>query len=88
VLGVASPSSAQSLSNNVFGATGARRLHVLMQFLIEAMLLSAMGGGAGILAGIAASEIISSAAGGGMHRFPLPPPKHLSSRKPRCRTWA
>jgi macrolide transport system ATP-binding/permease protein len=44
-------------------ATGARRLHVLMQFLIEAMLLSAMGGGAGILAGIIASEIISSAAG-------------------------
>jgi macrolide transport system ATP-binding/permease protein len=44
-------------------ATGARRLHVLMQFLIEAMLLSAMGGGAGILAGIIASEVISSAAG-------------------------
>jgi macrolide transport system ATP-binding/permease protein len=44
-------------------ATGARRLHVLMQFLIEAMLLSAMGGGAGIFAGIVASEIISSAAG-------------------------
>jgi macrolide transport system ATP-binding/permease protein len=44
-------------------ATGARRLHVLMQFLVEAMLLSAMGGGAGILAGVAASEIISSAAG-------------------------
>jgi macrolide transport system ATP-binding/permease protein len=44
-------------------ATGARRLHVLMQFLIEAMLLSAMGGGAGILAGIISSEIISSAAG-------------------------
>jgi macrolide transport system ATP-binding/permease protein len=44
-------------------ATGARRLHVLMQFLIEAMLLSAMGGGAGILAGILASEIISATAG-------------------------
>ncbi len=44
-------------------ATGARRLHVLMQFLIEAMLLSAMGGAAGILAGIVSSEIISSAAG-------------------------
>ena len=44
-------------------ATGAQRLHVLMQFLIEAMLLSAMGGGAGILAGVVASEIISSAAG-------------------------
>ncbi len=44
-------------------ATGAQRVHVLMQFLIEAMLLSGMGGAAGILAGIAASEIISSAAG-------------------------
>jgi macrolide transport system ATP-binding/permease protein len=44
-------------------ATGARRLNVLIQFLIEAMLLSAMGGGAGILAGIISSEIISSAAG-------------------------
>jgi ABC-type antimicrobial peptide transport system permease subunit len=44
-------------------ATGARRLHVLIQFLIEAMLLSAMGGGAGILAGVISSEIISSAAG-------------------------
>jgi macrolide transport system ATP-binding/permease protein len=44
-------------------ATGARRLHVLMQFLIEAMLLSAMGGGAGILAGILSSQIISKAAG-------------------------
>jgi macrolide transport system ATP-binding/permease protein len=44
-------------------ATGARRAHVLMQFLIEAMLLSAMGGAAGIVAGVAASKIISSAAG-------------------------
>jgi macrolide transport system ATP-binding/permease protein len=44
-------------------ATGARRLHVLMQFLIEAMLLSAMGGAAGILAGIVSSQIISKAAG-------------------------
>jgi macrolide transport system ATP-binding/permease protein len=43
-------------------ATGARRVHVLMQFLIEAMLLSVMGGAAGILAGIVASELISSAA--------------------------
>jgi macrolide transport system ATP-binding/permease protein len=43
-------------------ATGARRLHVLTQFLIEAMLLSSMGGAAGILAGVIASEIISSVA--------------------------
>jgi macrolide transport system ATP-binding/permease protein len=40
-------------------AIGARRVHVLMQFLIEAMLISLMGGAAGILAGILASEIIS-----------------------------
>jgi macrolide transport system ATP-binding/permease protein len=44
-------------------ATGARRLHVLTQFLIEAMLLSVIGGAAGIVAGVACSEIISSAAG-------------------------
>src|SRR5580693_4573286 len=43
-------------------ATGARRLHVLMQFLIEAMLLSSIGGAAGILAGVLASEVISSVA--------------------------
>jgi macrolide transport system ATP-binding/permease protein len=43
-------------------ATGARRLHVLMQFLIEAMLLSLMGGAAGIAAGVIASEVISSVA--------------------------
>jgi macrolide transport system ATP-binding/permease protein len=40
-------------------ATGARRLHVLLQFLIEAMLLAAMGGTAGIVAGVIASELIS-----------------------------
>jgi macrolide transport system ATP-binding/permease protein len=44
-------------------AIGARRLHVLMQFLIEAMLISLIGGGAGIIAGVVASEIISSVAG-------------------------
>jgi macrolide transport system ATP-binding/permease protein len=44
-------------------ALGARRLHVLMQFLVEAMLLSTMGGGAGVLAGVIASEIISAVAG-------------------------
>jgi macrolide transport system ATP-binding/permease protein len=44
-------------------ATGARRIHVLMQFLIEAVLLSTIGGAAGILAGVVASHIISSAAG-------------------------
>ncbi len=44
-------------------ATGARRLHVLAQFLIEAMLLSLMGGSAGIAAGAIASELISRFAG-------------------------
>jgi macrolide transport system ATP-binding/permease protein len=43
-------------------ATGARRMHVLMQFLIEAMLLSLMGGAAGILAGVVASKIVSTVA--------------------------
>ncbi|MGO9804684.1 MAG: ABC transporter permease [Steroidobacteraceae bacterium] len=40
-------------------ATGARRLHVLLQFLIEAMLLAIMGGSAGILAGVITSQLIS-----------------------------
>lgn len=40
-------------------AIGARRLHVLMQFLIEAMLISLIGGAAGIVAGVVTSEIIS-----------------------------
>jgi macrolide transport system ATP-binding/permease protein len=44
-------------------ATGARRLHVLTQFLIEAMLLALMGGTAGIAAGIVASLAISHFAG-------------------------
>ncbi len=44
-------------------ATGARRLHVLTQFLIEAMLLALMGGAAGIAAGAIASELISRIAG-------------------------
>jgi len=44
-------------------ATGARRMHVLMQFLIEAMLLALMGGTAGIAAGVIASKIISLVAG-------------------------
>jgi macrolide transport system ATP-binding/permease protein len=44
-------------------ATGARRLHVLAQFLIEAMLLALMGGVAGIAAGVVASLLISHLAG-------------------------
>ncbi|MGO9932954.1 MAG: ABC transporter permease [Steroidobacteraceae bacterium] len=44
-------------------ATGARRLHVLAQFLVEAMLLALMGGIAGIAAGVVASLLISRLAG-------------------------
>jgi macrolide transport system ATP-binding/permease protein len=44
-------------------AIGARRVHVLLQFLVEASLLSLMGGAAGVLVGIAASKAISLAAG-------------------------
>src|SRR5262249_25837141 len=44
-------------------AIGARRLHVLLQFLVEAALLSLVGGGAGVLTGVVASKVISSVAG-------------------------
>jgi macrolide transport system ATP-binding/permease protein len=44
-------------------AIGARRLHVLLQFLAEAVLLSVSGGIAGILMGVAASLTISMVAG-------------------------
>ncbi len=44
-------------------AIGARRVHVLLQFLVEAVLLSVIGGGAGILTGVAASKLISALAG-------------------------
>jgi macrolide transport system ATP-binding/permease protein len=44
-------------------AIGARRLHVLLQFLVEAALLSLMGGTAGVVIGIAASKLISVVAG-------------------------
>jgi len=40
-------------------AVGATRIHVLMQFLAEAVLISVSGGIAGILAGIAISEIVA-----------------------------
>ncbi len=44
-------------------AIGARRAHVLLQFLTEAVLLSVTGGTAGVLAGIGASLAISAIAG-------------------------
>jgi len=44
-------------------AIGARRLHVMLQFLVEAVLLSVLGGAAGILLGVASSKTISALAG-------------------------
>ena len=43
-------------------AIGARRLHVLLQFLVESIFLSVTGGVAGILAGVATSLLISAVA--------------------------
>jgi macrolide transport system ATP-binding/permease protein len=43
-------------------AIGARRIHVLLQFLVEAALVSLVGGGAGLLVGLAASLSISALA--------------------------
>ncbi len=44
-------------------AIGARRIHILLQFLVEAVLLSALGGIAGAILGIVASKLISALAG-------------------------
>jgi len=44
-------------------AIGARRVHVLLQFLVEAVLLSAIGGCSGVLTGNAVSRAISAVAG-------------------------
>ena len=44
-------------------AIGARRVHILLQFLVEAILLSMVGGVGGIVAGVGASQAISSFAG-------------------------
>ena len=42
-------------------AIGARRVHVLLQFLVEAVLLSVIGVGSGVVTGIAVSRAISAA---------------------------
>jgi macrolide transport system ATP-binding/permease protein len=44
-------------------AIGARRIHILLQFLVEAVLLSVLGGGAGAMLGILSSKVISFVAG-------------------------
>ena len=44
-------------------AVGARRLHVLLQFLAEAVILSVTGGIVGIIMGVVFSEMISIVAG-------------------------
>ena len=45
-------------------AVGARRLHVLLQFLAEAVFLSVSGGLAGIIMGVVTSVAISSSPAG------------------------
>lgn len=44
-------------------AIGARRIHVLMQFLIESVLLSVIGGSVGVITGVLVSKIVSTVAG-------------------------
>jgi macrolide transport system ATP-binding/permease protein len=43
-------------------AIGARRLHILLQFLVESVLLSIVGGVAGVVLGVLSSKILSSLA--------------------------
>jgi macrolide transport system ATP-binding/permease protein len=44
-------------------AIGARRVHVLLQFLVESVLLAAVGGAAGILTGVTISKLVAWLAG-------------------------
>jgi putative ABC transport system permease protein len=43
-------------------AVGAKRRDILMQFLLEAIVLSTIGGFCGVLAGVACSQLVSSLA--------------------------
>ncbi len=43
-------------------AIGARRIHILLQFLVEAVLLSVIGGSIGVVIGVVISVIVSSVA--------------------------
>jgi len=43
-------------------AIGARRLHILLQFLVESSMLSILGGAAGIILGIMTSKVLSALA--------------------------
>jgi len=43
-------------------AIGARRLHILLQFLVESSMLSILGGAAGIILGVLTSKILSALA--------------------------
>jgi ABC-type antimicrobial peptide transport system permease subunit len=45
-------------------AVGARRVHILQQFLLEALIISIAGGLAGILAGLALPELLQPLWGG------------------------
>jgi ABC-type antimicrobial peptide transport system permease subunit len=62
-------------------AIGARRLHVLLQFLAEAVFVSGIGGIAGIIGGIAASEMIPSLADGRPGSWPPPLSADFYSRQ-------
>jgi macrolide transport system ATP-binding/permease protein len=44
-------------------AVGARSGHILLQFLVEAVVLSMVGGVAGVLLGIVAASLVSALAG-------------------------
>ena len=44
-------------------AIGATRIHILLQFLLEAVALSSVGGSIGIVAGLGVSLVVSAIAG-------------------------